>query len=140
LNKWKNYFCQLSNMMMGGQMLTVEPLVPEPTSFKSHDSLVSIVLSYGLDNQGSRVRFLAGAGNSSVHQCIQNSSGAHPASSKWVPGALSLVVKQPGHEADHSPPSIAKVKECMELYLHLRKGTGTTLPLPTSFKVEVVIE
>jgi hypothetical protein len=31
---------------------------------------------------------------------------------------LSLGVKQPGHEADHSPPSSSKVKECMELYLH----------------------
>jgi hypothetical protein len=32
--------------------------------------------------------------------------------------ALSLGVEWPGHEADHSPPSSAKVKECMELYLH----------------------
>jgi hypothetical protein len=29
---------------------------------------------------------------------------------QWVPGALSLEVKQPGREADHSPPSSAKVK------------------------------
>jgi hypothetical protein len=29
---------------------------------------------------------------------------------QWVPGALSLGVKQPGHEAGHSPPSSAKVK------------------------------
>jgi len=28
-----------------------------------------------------------------------------------VPGALSLGVKQQGHEADHSPPSSAEVKE-----------------------------
>jgi len=28
----------------------------------------------------------------------------------WVPGALTLGVKQPGHEADHSPPSSTKVK------------------------------
>jgi hypothetical protein len=39
----------------------------------------------------------------------------HPV--QWVPGALSLGVKWPGHVADHSPPS-AKVKECVELYLH----------------------
>jgi hypothetical protein len=37
---------------------------------------------------------------------------------QWVPGSLSPVVKWMGHEADHSPPSSAKVKECMELYLH----------------------
>jgi hypothetical protein len=28
----------------------------------------------------------------------------------WVPGALSLGVKRPGREADHSPPSSAGVK------------------------------
>jgi len=28
----------------------------------------------------------------------------------WVPGALSQGVKQLGHEADHSPPSSAEVK------------------------------
>jgi hypothetical protein len=30
---------------------------------------------------------------------------------QWVPGALSLGIKRPGREADHSPPSSAKVKE-----------------------------
>jgi hypothetical protein len=29
---------------------------------------------------------------------------------QWVPGAPSLGVKWLGHEADHSPPSSAKVK------------------------------
>jgi hypothetical protein len=37
---------------------------------------------------------------------------------QWVPGALSLGVKRPGREADHSPISSAEVKEWMELYLH----------------------
>jgi hypothetical protein len=37
---------------------------------------------------------------------------------QWVPGALSLDVKQLGREADHSPPSSAEVKECVEVYLH----------------------
>jgi hypothetical protein len=31
-------------------------------------------------------------------------SGSHPASIQWVLGALSLGVKWPRHEADHSPP------------------------------------
>jgi hypothetical protein len=35
-----------------------------------------------------------------------------------VPVDLSLEVKRPGREADHSPPSSAKVKEWVELYLH----------------------
>jgi hypothetical protein len=47
---------------------------------RSRDSSVCIVLSYGLDNRGSRVRFLAGAGNFSLHHRVQNGSGAHPAS------------------------------------------------------------
>jgi hypothetical protein len=29
---------------------------------------------------------------------------------QWVPQALSSGVKRPGHEADHSPPSSAEVK------------------------------
>jgi hypothetical protein len=37
---------------------------------------------------------------------------------QWVPEALSLGVKRPGHESNHSPPSSAEVKEWMELYLH----------------------
>jgi hypothetical protein len=35
-----------------------------------------------------------------------------------VPGAVSLGVKRPGREADHSPPSSAEVKESVELYIH----------------------
>jgi hypothetical protein len=36
---------------------------------------------------------------------------------QWVPGDLSLGVMQLEGEADHSPPSSAEVKECVELYL-----------------------
>jgi len=37
-----------------------------------------------------------------------------------APGALSLVVKRPGREADHSPPSSAEAKKCVDLYLPIR--------------------
>jgi hypothetical protein len=47
---------------------------------KSRDSSVGIALSYGLDDWGSRVRFSAGAGNFSLHHCVRNGSGSHPAS------------------------------------------------------------
>jgi hypothetical protein len=47
----------------------------------------------------------------SLHHCVQTGSGAHPASYPAVPEALSLGVKQPGCEADHSPPSSAEVKD-----------------------------
>jgi hypothetical protein len=36
---------------------------------------------------------------------------------QWVPGAFSLEIKRPGREADHSHPSSAEIKECVELYL-----------------------
>jgi hypothetical protein len=39
-----------------------------------------LALGYELDNRGSRARFPAGAGNSSLHHRDQNGSGAHPAS------------------------------------------------------------
>jgi hypothetical protein len=51
-----------------------------------------------------------GAGNFSLHHRVQNGSGTHLASYPMVPGALSLGVKRPGREADHSPPSSAEVK------------------------------
>jgi hypothetical protein len=47
---------------------------------KSQDSSVSMALGYRVDDWGSRVRFLAKAGNFSLHHCVQDSSGAHPAS------------------------------------------------------------
>jgi hypothetical protein len=70
-----------------------------------------MALGYRLDDRGSRVRLPAGAGNFSLHYRVQNGSGAHPASYPRVLGALSLGVKRPGHEDDHSPPSSAEVKE-----------------------------
>jgi hypothetical protein len=57
---------------------------------------------------------------------------------QWVPRALSLGVKRPGREADHSPPSSAEVKNAWSytsiplICLHglvLSQSTGTTLPL-----------
>jgi hypothetical protein len=35
---------------------------------------------------------------------------------QWVPGALSLWIKRPEREANHSLPSSDEVKECVELY------------------------
>jgi hypothetical protein len=83
----------------------------------SRDSSVGIALGYRLDDRGSRVRFLAGVGNFSLHYRVQNGSGAHPASYPMGTRAVSLQVKRPGREADHSPPSSAEVKELVELYL-----------------------
>jgi len=70
-----------------------------------------IVLGYRLDDWGFRVRFPVGAGNFSLHHCVQKGSGAHPASypmgtSGSFPGGTAARGR-----ADHSPPSSAKVKE-----------------------------
>jgi hypothetical protein len=70
-------------------------------SIKSCDSSVGIALGYGLDDRGSRVRFPVGAGNFSLHQHVQNGSGAHPTSYPRGTGALSLGIKRPRREADH---------------------------------------
>jgi hypothetical protein len=49
-------------------------------SVESRDSSVGIALDYGLDDRGSRFRFPAGAGNFSLHNHVQNCSGAHQSS------------------------------------------------------------
>jgi hypothetical protein len=52
--------------------------VPAPAGNKSRDSSVNIALGYRPDDRSSRVRFLAGVGNFSLHHRVQNGSGAHP--------------------------------------------------------------
>jgi hypothetical protein len=76
---------------------------------KSRDSSVGIALGYGTIG----VRFPAGAGNFSLNHRVQNGSGAHPA-----PYPMGIRGYFPGREADHSPPTIAEVKEWVELYIH----------------------
>jgi hypothetical protein len=63
---------------------------------------------------------------------------------KWAPGALSLEVKRPGREADHSPSSSVKVKNAW-LYTSTpqyafmvwcsvkKKSTGMTLHFTFTF-------
>jgi hypothetical protein len=64
---------------------------------------------------------------------------------QWIPGALSLGVKRPGLEADHSPPSSAKVKEewsytstsqyaCMVLCSVTKNAQGQPYLLPNTFE------
>jgi hypothetical protein len=62
-------------------------------------------------DRGSRVRFLAGAGNFPLHHRVQNGSGAHPASYPMGTRGSFPGVKRPGREADYSPPSSAEIKE-----------------------------
>jgi hypothetical protein len=90
-----------------------------------------------MEDWGSRVRFPAGAGNFSLLHHVQPALGFTQPPIQWVPGALSLRVKQPGLEADHSPPSSAEVNNAWH-YTSTRNtsswrgaqlDTGTTLSL-----------
>jgi hypothetical protein len=56
------------------------------------------------------VRLPAGAGDFSLNYCVQTGSDAHPASYPMGTGVFSPGIKRPGHEADHSPPSSAEIK------------------------------
>jgi hypothetical protein len=77
-----------------------------------------MVTGYELYDQMIGVQFPAGARNFSLQHHVQTASGAHPASYPMGTRALSLGVKWSGCEAEHSPPSSAKFKECVELYVH----------------------
>jgi hypothetical protein len=80
-----------------------------PYAAKSRDSPVGVALGYGLDDRGYRVRFPEGAGNFfSSPPRPERLWGPPKPLIQWVPGALSLGVKRPGREADHSPPSSAE--------------------------------
>jgi hypothetical protein len=65
------------------------------------DSVVGIATGYGMDDGGVGVRVAVG---SKTFLLYKSSRPAlvfqHPI--KWVPAALSPLVKRPGHEADHS--------------------------------------
>jgi len=52
---------------------------------------------------------------------IQTSPGAYPASYTMGAGSF-LGIRQPGHGVDHPPPSSAKVKKRIELYLYSPYG------------------
>jgi hypothetical protein len=86
--------------------------------YRSRDSSVGIALGYGLVDRGSRVRFPAGLGIFLFTTASRMSPGPTQSPIQWVPGVPSLGVKRSGREANHSSPSSAEVKECVELYLH----------------------
>jgi hypothetical protein len=68
------------------------------------------VSRYGLDDRAIEVRSPAQARDFSSNLCVQTGSGAHPASCTMGTGGPSSGVKaRPGRDADHSPPSSAKV-------------------------------
>jgi hypothetical protein len=69
---------------------------------KSHDSSAGIVLGNRLDDQG--FKSWQGLGIFLITTISITVMGPTQPPIQWVPGALSLGVKWPRHEADHSPP------------------------------------
>jgi len=47
----------------------------------------------------------------SLLHCVQTGSETHPAYYSMGIGVVSLGIKRPGREADHSPPSGAEIKK-----------------------------
>jgi hypothetical protein len=78
---------------------------------RSRGSSVSIVSDCGLDDRAIEVRSPTGAEDFSSSPCDQTGSGAHPASyTMGTGGPFPGGKARPGHDADHSPPSSAEVK------------------------------
>jgi hypothetical protein len=73
-----------------------------------------IALSYGRDGRGFESR--QGLGIFLFTTASRPALGPTQPPIQWVQGPLSLGVKRPGREADHSPPCGTEVKECVEQY------------------------
>jgi hypothetical protein len=68
------------------------------------------VSDYGLDDRAIGIRSPAGPKDFSSILCVQTGSGAHSASCPMGTGGPFPGGKaRPVHDADHSPPSSAKV-------------------------------
>jgi hypothetical protein len=79
--------------------------------------LSQYVSGYGLDDWAIKVRSRPRRKDFSSSLCVQISSGAHPATCTMGTGVLFLRAKaRLGCDADHSPPSSAKVENEKELY------------------------
>jgi hypothetical protein len=107
-----------------GRTVWIAPVINTHSKQREHElyysgyDSVGIALGYGLDYRSSRVRFPAGAVKFfSSPPRPERLWGTPSLLSNGYQG-LSLGVKRPGREADHSPPSSAEVKEWVELYLH----------------------
>jgi hypothetical protein len=79
-----------------------------PDKDRSRDSAVGIATGHRLDDRLVGDRVPVRARFSPLHVVLTGSGPTQPLI-KWVPGTLPPGVKRPGHEADHSPPTRAKV-------------------------------
>jgi hypothetical protein len=78
---------------------------------RSRDSVVGIATGYGLDDRDGRSLSPGRVKNFLFSTSSKSVLWSTRPPIQWVPGALSLSVKRPGREADHSPATIADVKK-----------------------------
>jgi hypothetical protein len=86
-------------------------LIEDYAIMMSRGSSGGIVSDYGLDDRAIEIRSPTGAEDFSSSPCVQTGCGAYPASYPMGTGGRFPRGKAwPGRDADHSPPSSAKVK------------------------------
>jgi hypothetical protein len=78
--------------------------------YMSRDSSVGIALGYGLDDRGSGVDSRRVLGIFLFTTASRTALGPTQPPTQWVSGALSLGVKRPEREADHSPNLVPRSK------------------------------
>jgi hypothetical protein len=98
---------------------------------RSRDSAVGIATGYGLDDRGVGVWVSVGV-RIFTSPCRPDRLWGPPnLLSNGYRGALSLRVKRPGRESDHSPPTSAEVKKIC-LYVQPQRGNFTSTIALTS--------
>jgi hypothetical protein len=75
----------------------------------SRDSSVGVATGYGLDGRGVGGG-VTGGGNKFLFSTSSRPVLGNTQPIQWVPWAFPPGVRRPGHEADHSPPASAQVK------------------------------
>jgi hypothetical protein len=79
------------------------------SNIRSRDSVVGIATGYGLDDRGVGVQFPVGVRIFISPRRPDRLWGPPNLPSNGLPGTLSLGVRRPGREADHSPSTRADV-------------------------------
>jgi hypothetical protein len=107
----------LNNLTQGSKYVRIE-CIHVCIFLGSQDSIIGIVIHYGLDGPGIKSHY----GRDFPDLSWQALKPTQPPT-KWIPG-LSRGVKRPGHDIDHPPPSSAEVKKRVELYIYSPSGTS----------------
>jgi hypothetical protein len=93
----------LTKYVVHARLPRCTPVMPPVITSRLPDSTVGIVTGYGVDSWGSIPSRGKTFFSNPQHPDVWNPK-------RPIPGALSLESKQPGHKADHSPPSTAEVR------------------------------